>query len=436
MLRTPDPLLVARQAAVFAEFDIDVEAMYALPSPALYRVLDSIVKGTPRTPTPAMQELHKWLDIVRMQLARVTPCVLDSVAVSWTELNVRENCRVHGVGDQSVVFQVRNAMHLSVIKELHSSHFGMVYQCALVKRNGDDSFTPQHGTPNLVVKSYSIQAVSSGVSLAGRPVLESPVREFKALQLLGQSHNNILRAYACAECKGMYYSIFPFCETSLQRYAADLHRGGPGRRITNEPDLRLFSGLFLPPLNFIRRAVAHTSAALAFIHSRGLVHRDISLDNVLITTDAESNVVFKIIDFGLSKGLSLNALGTGWEPLQMDLDPAGQPLGVGKSLYECPETFAHRSSGGQGPFVYDGPAGDMWALGVALFSLAGGQAPFDRTSTLGFLQLESKVDAITHLNMLDDQDFCMLLKGLLALDPARRLGGLNVVKSPFCKESA
>ena len=43
--------------------------------------------------------------------------------------------------------------------------------------------------------------------------------------------------------------------------------------------------------------------ALGHIHSRGIVHRDLKLDNVMLCKDNLGQMKIKIIDFGLSKVL-------------------------------------------------------------------------------------------------------------------------------------
>jgi serine/threonine protein kinase len=78
--------------------------------------------------------------------------------------------------------------------------------------------------------------------------------------------------------------------------------------------------------------------ALEWLHRLGIVHRDVSLENILI--DANDNV--KIIDFGASS-------------LQKKCGGA-----VGKKPYQAPESHLGE---------HDGIAGDCFALGVTLFSL-------------------------------------------------------------------
>ena len=98
---------------------------------------------------------------------------------------------------------------------------------------------------------------------------------------------------------------------------------------------------------------------VAYIHSHGICHRDLSLENVMLVSDAASGrEVAKIIDFGLA--LSVPEDGS---PLNLD-GACGQ---VGKLPYMAPEVYENR------PF--DGRAIDIWAVGIMLFTMLVGGPP-------------------------------------------------------------
>jgi len=97
---------------------------------------------------------------------------------------------------------------------------------------------------------------------------------------------------------------------------------------------------------------------LGYIHSKGVVHRDVSLDNILIGADGHA----VISDFGIAKI-------TG-ETYRRKIDvtvtmavPVGERLSLGKGLYMAPELRA----GGEAT-----PASDAYAVGVLLFRLLAG----------------------------------------------------------------
>ena len=91
--------------------------------------------------------------------------------------------------------------------------------------------------------------------------------------------------------------------------------------------------------------------ALAYCHGRGIAHRDIKLENILLSADKKS---CKIVDFGCSK------ISTGKD----------QTL-LGTIQYAAPEMFTGTSGCG-----YDHRVADMWALGVCLFAMTEKKLPF------------------------------------------------------------
>ena len=109
------------------------------------------------------------------------------------------------------------------------------------------------------------------------------------------------------------------------------------------------------------RILRDAARGLGHAHARGVLHRDVKPDNILI--DAEGRG--KVADFGLaaSKGLD-------------QLTVTGTVLGT--PLYMAPETL-----GGVKEQV--GPPTDVWALGAILFELLAGTPPFagDSLVTLG-----------------------------------------------------
>jgi tRNA A-37 threonylcarbamoyl transferase component Bud32 len=107
------------------------------------------------------------------------------------------------------------------------------------------------------------------------------------------------------------------------------------------------------------------AAALDAAHARGVVHRDLKPDNVVVS-DATPRQVF-VLDFGIAK---LVACADGdAAPRGPTLTGAGSWLGT--PAYMAPEQWSADGAG---------PASDRYALGVIAFELLTGRPPFEASS--------------------------------------------------------
>lgn len=107
------------------------------------------------------------------------------------------------------------------------------------------------------------------------------------------------------------------------------------------------------------RISAEVSAALAAAHARGIVHRDVTPANVMLTPTGA-----KVVDFGISALIGEN-----------DIDPDGSLLGT--PAYLAPE----RLEGGQ-----VSPATDVYAVGLLIYRTLIGQLPWDVGTTTALLR--------------------------------------------------
>lgn len=115
----------------------------------------------------------------------------------------------------------------------------------------------------------------------------------------------------------------------------------------------------------VRRIFGELANAVGWMHSINLVHRDIKLENILLTQNPRAlqpltpaalptGPLVKVSDFGLSRFV----------------DPASPILETrcGSEEYAAPELVMGKR--------YDGRKTDVWALGVVLYALLTGSLPF------------------------------------------------------------
>jgi serine/threonine-protein kinase len=167
---------------------------------------------------------------------------------------------------------------------------------------------------------------------AGDPEFEARFRnEFTtASDLL---HPNLVRILDVGRSGNLTYFAMPLYPDSL---ASQIERDGP-----------------LPEGRLIQIA-AQVAAGLSFAHGRGIVHRDIKGDNVLLDTDG--NAV--IADFGTARAVSEYVTATGVN------------MTLGTPHYISPEQAQGRRVDGRS---------DLYSLGVTLYKAATGDVPFRST---------------------------------------------------------
>ncbi|KAJ7989931.1 hypothetical protein DPEC_G00309600 [Dallia pectoralis] len=133
-------------------------------------------------------------------------------------------------------------------------------------------------------------------------------------------------------------------------------------------------------------------SALDFCHSHSICHRDLKPENLLL--DEKNNI--RIADFGMA------SLQVGESLLETS---------CGSPHYACPEVIRGEK--------YDGRRADVWSCGVILFALLVGALPFDHDN---LRQLLEKVKSgVFHMPHFIPPDCQALLKGMIEVDPEKRL---------------
>lgn len=203
-------------------------------------------------------------------------------------------------------------------------------------------------------------------------------------------HPHIARLYEVVVTEKQVWLALEFCQgDELYHYL-----------VTNGPQ-----GL---PVDKVQKIFAQLVGAVAYIHSKKCVHRDLKLENVLL--DKNENV--KLVDFGFTREYEgkANYLSTF----------------CGTVCYAAPEMLRGEK--------YAGEKVDIWSLGIVLYALLRGQLPFDEDD-----------DQLTKQKILKEEPAYSdslpeagkaLIKRMLSKRPLHRPTLAEVLSDPFLIDHA
>jgi serine/threonine-protein kinase len=152
----------------------------------------------------------------------------------------------------------------------------------------------------------------------------------------------------------------------------------------------------LPPAE-VMRVTQEVAWALAHAHTRGLIHRDVKPDNILLERDGGRALV---TDFGIARDLD----GT-------DTPASGAVRGTPQ--YMSPE----QAAGG----VLDARS-DLYSLGVTVFFAATGKLPFEADTVAGYAAKHAgqQAPSLTQMAPKLPERFATAIDRCLAKDPEQR----------------
>lgn len=165
------------------------------------------------------------------------------------------------------------------------------------------------------------------------------------------------------------------------------------------------------------RIVEQAAEAVAYAHSRGVIHRDIKPGNILI--DDQDHV--KVTDFGLARRLR-EADDPEAKAASSDIHESTSDVAeltragaiVGTPGFMSPEQAKGSSE--------VGPAADIWALGAVLYACLTGRAPFIGADPVETLMLTVEADPVPpdEINPDADPDLVEICLRCLAKEPRER----------------
>lgn len=235
------------------------------------------------------------------------------------------------------------------------------------------------------------QALKLFKHVASRETTSRMLDEARILSTLG--HPNIIRVFdanTVQTSEGMrgYITMEYVAGGSLERLVA-AHSGAV-------------------PVNEVVTVLRQTAEGLAVAHERPhpIVHRDLSLANVLITYD-DDGLRVKVSDFGLAKET---------DPKTLAASARGTPA------FMPPEVLC----GGSGHSC----ASDVWALGTIAYHLLTGHFPYDGDDLVNLFSRQRFEEPLVPPSAFNDDvrpDLDRLIGDMLRVDPGGRPATARVV---------
>ncbi|KAM9237452.1 serine/threonine-protein kinase PLK4 [Dugong dugon] len=243
---------------------------------------------------------------------------------------------------------------------------------------------------------YRAQSIHTGLEVAIKMIDKKAMYKAGMVQRVQNEvkihcqlkHPSILELYNYFEDSNYVYLVLEMC-----------HNGEMNRYLKNR--MKPFSE------NEARHFMHQIITGMLYLHSHGILHRDLTLSNLLLTR----NMNIKIADFGLATQLKM--------PHEKHYTLCGTPN------YISPE-IATRSA--------HGLESDVWSLGCMFYTLLIGRPPFDTDTVKNTLNKVVLADYETPTFL--SREAKDLIHQLLRRNPADRLSLSSVLDHPFMSRNS
>ena len=244
-----------------------------------------------------------------------------------------------------------------------------------------------------------------------------PIKEIQCMQLIGNYHSHFVSHIDALQDDYHLYNVMQYCEDG------DLHGVVMGeinkKGRVEESHARIWFRQLL--------------WALHHLQQKGVCHRDLSLENIMVHKQS-----IKIVDFGLALRVPFTSLCTNGNrryvtdvsegSTRLLMTPQGQ---CANWTYMSPEVIQTNQS-------FDGFAHDLWAAGVILYILLVGHKPFNwaHKTDKEFLQIsvkQSLKESLLYWKIDLSEDAFDLLQNMLLWDPGQRLTLAEVMEHPWVR---
>ena len=183
-----------------------------------------------------------------------------------------------------------------------------------------------------------------------------------------------------------------------------------------------------------RRYFSQMASAIDFMHSKGIAHRDVKLENTMLFKYKDKKSLCKLADFGFSRVMYTPEMGF-----------IMKSRAVGTKPYFAPEIIMNRIN----PLLhaeYHPMPPDIWSLGVALYIMLTMTYPFEfHLDMEAMLELQRRVTIADRFVKtrkeleyeLDTSDECMsMLSELLEVDNEKRIKADAILNHQWIKNQS
>jgi serine/threonine protein kinase len=304
-----------------------------------------------------------------------------------------------------------------------------------------DGFKLQH----LAVKAYLPDtAADAGADAAPSSPTRRPDGFFRRLRdesmiALSMRHPNLIRTldFFMEQGTGTYYSVMEYCPRDL----FTLVQAG----MLSRPEIDCY--------------FAQIVRGVAYMHSVGVAHRDLKLDNVCVSDGG----IAKIIDFGcatifrvpqrppprrptMARSRAISSVGPEYlpTPTSPKYDESERPMSAtfkpvsrqrsieyatgmcGSDPYISPEVFVKDQ-------MYDPRKADVWAIAVIYLSMISYHFPWEiaKTSDPNYEIFVRQPRAVVEYWLAEHREAAALIYRMLSTDPARRPTIEQVMRDPW-----
>ena len=182
-------------------------------------------------------------------------------------------------------------------------------------------------------------------------------------------------------------------------------------------------------IEIIQHFMIEIISAFCHIHSNNIIHRDIKLDNILLSYENENdkknfNLMkseIKIIDFGVATILG---------PGELVYVAAGSPMNMSPLVLK-----KYTNAGGLEKFQGYNEKADIWSLGTIFYQLLTGNFLFNANNMKELIQKVDEGNYSVPINKNFSKEVVSFLNCMLQYNPEDRISVQNLAQHEFITEN-